>query len=61
MRGADREPRPAAIDQGKIDQLVERLFERCGRIVAGTFGAQRIAVTSVRQGILLSTWNLNGV
>ena len=41
MRGAHSEPRVAAIDEIEIDQLLERLAQRLGRIVSGMIGAER--------------------
>ena len=41
MRGAHREPRVASIDEIEIDQLLERLAQGLGRVVAGMVGAER--------------------
>ena len=40
MRGADGEPLLAAIDAIEIDQLLERLAQRLGRVIAGIVGAE---------------------
>ena len=49
MRGADRQPRRAAVDLSEVDQFVERLFERRGRIVAGAIGAERMMHAPMRR------------
>ena len=41
MRGAHGQPRMAAIDEREIDQLLQRLAQRLGRVVAGMVGAER--------------------
>ena len=41
MRGADRESRMAAIDHVEIHELLERLAQRLGRVIAGKIGAER--------------------
>ncbi len=51
MRGANRQPRRAAIDQIEIDEFAERLFERLGGIVSGPVGAKRIVVAGMGQRI----------
>ena len=51
MGGADRQARHAAVDQIEIDEFAERLFERRGRIISGTVGAERIVVAGMGQRI----------
>ena len=41
VRGADGQPRLAAVDEREIDQLGQRLLQRRGRVVAGALGAER--------------------
>ena len=41
MRGADGEPRVAAIDEREVDELFQRPAQRLGRVVAGVIGAER--------------------
>ena len=41
MGRAHRQPRLLAIDQREIDELLERLAQRLGRVVAGMVGAER--------------------
>ena len=40
MRGAHRQPRMTAIDEIEIDQFLERLSQRLGRVIAGVVGAE---------------------
>ncbi len=47
VRGADREPRLAVVDQREVDQFVQRLLQRRGRVEAGAIGAER----DVRRGM----------
>ena len=61
MSRADRETRRAAIGQIEIDELVQRLLERNGRIIAGVIGTQRIGIAGMRQRIgPEETWNAMG-
>src|SRR5512144_1282597 len=40
MRGADGEARMAGIDAGEVDELLKRLAQRLGRVVAGVVRAK---------------------
>ena len=51
MGGADSEPRLAAVDQIEIDELLERLLQRRGRVIAGVVRPQRVRVADMRQRI----------
>ena len=51
VRGADRKPGLAAIDEREIDQLQQRLFERSGRVVSGSIRAQHHVISPERQWI----------
>src|SRR5712671_733448 len=51
MRGANRQPRCAAIDQIEIDEFAQRLLERLGGIVSGPVGTKRIVVAGMGQRI----------
>src|SRR6516162_8865275 len=42
MRRADGKPRRAPLDERKVDQLAERLRQRCGRVEAGAVASERI-------------------
>ena len=51
MRGPHREPRVASIDEGEIGELLERLAQRLGRVVAGMVGAERHMRTKEGAGV----------
>jgi hypothetical protein len=53
MGGADRQPWRAAIDQIEIDEFVQRLLKRLGRVISGPVGAKWIIDAGVGQRVRL--------
>ena len=51
MGGANRQARPALIDQIEIHQLRQRSLQRRGRVIAGLISTQRIAVAGMGQRV----------
>jgi hypothetical protein len=51
MGSADREPRPASVDQIEIDKLLKRPLQRRGRIVTGALRAKHIGIAGMSERI----------
>ncbi len=51
MGGADGQPRRAAIDEIKIDQLLKGLLQRRGRVIAGALGPKHIGIAGMGERI----------